>query len=229
MKLTDIQHIFFDLDHTLWDFDRNSALAFEQLFKKRKVSLTIQDFLKVYVPVNYRYWELYREDKVTKEDLRHGRLRDSFDLLNLKIPEESINAMAVDYIQFLPLNNHLLEGSLEILDYLRPNYKLHIITNGFEEVQYKKLTASGISEYFTTITTSEEAGCKKPQAQIFETALKKSGGLPGNSLMIGDNYEADVRGALNHGMTSIFFDYYGNSVQAEVRHIKKLKELRDYL
>ncbi|WP_372918069.1 YjjG family noncanonical pyrimidine nucleotidase [Salegentibacter sp.] len=229
MKLNEIEHIYFDLDHTLWDFDKNSALAFEQMFTKRKLPLKIEDFLEVYVPVNYKYWELYRDNLVSKEDLRFGRLKDSFDLLKIEASTQTINELSVEYIDFLPVNNHLLEGSLEILNYLKPKYKLHIITNGFEEVQHKKLTNSGISEFFSTVTTSEEAGVKKPHAHIFDTALKKAMTSPSRSLMIGDNLEADVKGARDFGMSTIYFDYYKKRAEVGEIQIQTLNELRDYL
>ncbi|PRX45224.1 YjjG family noncanonical pyrimidine nucleotidase [Salegentibacter salegens] len=229
MKLSNISHIFFDLDHTLWDFDRNSALAFERVFKFRKIPLEINDFLKIYMPVNFKYWERYRNDEVTKEALRYGRLKDSFDLLKFEADKDLIDNIAIDYIEYLPDHNFLLDGSKEVLDYLHKTYELHIITNGFEEVQHKKLTNSGISKYFTTITTSEEAGVKKPNKLIFEAALQKSSALAENSIMIGDNYEADCTGAKNCGIKPIFFDYYGNKENIGVIHIKTLNELKTYL
>lgn len=229
MKLSDIEHIYFDLDHTLWDFDKNSALAFEQMFSRRKISLKIEDFLKVYVPVNYKYWELYRDNQVSKEDLRIGRLKDSFELLNLETSARTIEELSIEYIEFLPENNHLLDGSVEILKYLEANYQLHIITNGFEEVQHKKLHNSGISKFFTTVTTSEEAGVKKPHSLIFETALNKASALPSKSLMIGDNLIADVKGAQHFGMSTIYFDYYRKKEKIDGRQIQTLNELRDYL
>ncbi|MGY5848991.1 YjjG family noncanonical pyrimidine nucleotidase [Salegentibacter sp. F14] len=229
MKLNNIDHIYFDLDHTLWDFDKNSALAFEQIFSKRKISIRIQDFLEVYVPVNFKYWELYRDNQVSKEDLRIGRLKDSFELLQMDTSTKTIEELSVDYIEYLPQNNHLLDGSLEILNYLEANYQLHIITNGFEEVQHKKLFNSGISNFFATVTTSEEAGVKKPHSLIFETALNKTSALPSQSLMIGDNLVADIKGALDFGMNSIYFDYYQKKEKIDVRQIQTLNELRDYL
>ena len=181
------------------------------------------------MPVNFKYWERYRNDQVTKEALRYGRLKDSFDLLKFEADKDLINNIAIDYIEYLPDHNHLLDGSKEVLDYLHKSYELHIITNGFEEVQHKKLANSGISKYFTTITTSEEVGVKKPNRLIFEAALKKSSATPENSIMIGDNYEADCTGAQNCGIKPIFFDYYGNKENIGVMHIKTLNELKTYL
>ena len=131
-KITDV---FFDLDHTLWDFDRNSGLAFQRVFQKHEIPLVLEDFLKVYEPINFNYWKAYREERVTKQALRRGRLVDTFVEFKLSYPTTIIDAIAVSYIDELPVNNHLLEGALEILDYLKSRYTMHIITNGFTEVQ----------------------------------------------------------------------------------------------
>lgn len=229
MKFNNIQHIFFDLDHTLWDFDKNSALAFEMLFREEKIEIGLQEFLDAYLPINYNYWELYRNNQISKESLRFGRLKDSFELLQYKVSAETIEVLSDKYLQFLPVFNHLLADTVEILKYLHPKYQLHIITNGFEEVQHNKLNNSNISIYFSTVTTSEEAGAKKPHPQIFEKAIKKSNALPANSLMIGDNYEADIQGAEKAGMQSVYFDYYKKNEILETLQIQKLNELRKYL
>ncbi|MCB7481239.1 YjjG family noncanonical pyrimidine nucleotidase [Christiangramia sediminis] len=229
MKLTNIEHIFFDLDHTLWDFDRNSALAFKEVFEKQKIELNIEEFLQVYMPINFRYWELYRNNSVSKEALRYGRLKDSFDRLMFEAQDSTINLIAENYIEYLPNNNHLLEGSIEILEHLKSEYKLHIITNGFEEVQYKKMRNSAILEYFDTITTSEDAGVKKPHPLIFEKALKKSGADKSKSVMIGDNLEADIFGAYDFGLQVIYLNSEGQGVQNQHPQIQKLNELLNYL
>lgn len=229
MKLNNIEHVFFDLDHTLWDFEKNSALAFQEIFEKRKINISIDDFLKVYKPINFKYWELYRDNSVTKESLRYGRLKESFDSLKFEATDTTINSLADDYIEYLPNNNNLLEDSVEVLDYLSQTYRLHIITNGFEEVQHRKMKNSGILEYFDSITTSEEAGVKKPHPEIFEKAIIKSNARPQNSVMIGDNLEADIIGAHKFGLNVIFLNSEKNVDQNEFPQIQKLKELLDYL
>ncbi|MFD1096830.1 YjjG family noncanonical pyrimidine nucleotidase [Salegentibacter chungangensis] len=229
MKLNNIEHVYFDLDHTLWDFDRNSSLAFQKIFELHKMEVELNDFLEVYMPVNFRYWELYRDNKVSKEALRYGRLKESFNLLEMDTTDEVIDLLAKDYIKYLPVNNHLLDGTKEVLDYLKPKYKLHIITNGFQEVQHTKMSNSGILEYFETITTSEEAGVKKPHALIFEKALGKSKANASNSVMIGDNYEADIQGAKDFGLHSIFFDYHNKPEPIDEIRIKTLNEITSYL
>lgn len=157
-----LKHVFFDLDHTLWDFEKNSDLAFAEIFLKNNIGIDLPLFLKHYSPINHEYWAKYRNDQVTKEDLRFGRLEDTFKEIEIAITKHQIALLAEDYIAYLPKNNHLFDDTLLTLDYLQSKYKLHIITNGFSEVQSLKLNNSNINHYFETITTSEEAGVKKP-------------------------------------------------------------------
>ena len=214
-----VKDVFFDLDHTLWDFDKNSMLAFKRVFKKFKINIEFDAFLKIYEPINLEYWKKYREDKVSKENLRRGRLIDSFNFFDLIYTTEKIDKIADAYIQELPNDNHLFEGALEILDYLTLKYKLHIITNGFEEVQHKKLKNSGIDHYFSTVTTSEEVGLKKPNPKVFLTALNKANSLPAQSVMIGDSLEADILGANNIGMQTIFYNYRNENISKKIKSI----------
>jgi len=224
-----VKDIFFDLDHTLWDFDKNSMLAFKRVFKKFKITIEFDAFLKIYEPINIEYWKKYREDKVSKENLRRGRLIDSFNYFDLIYSTEKIDEIADAYIQELPFDNHLFEGAVEILDYLILKYKLHIITNGFEEVQHKKLKNSGIDHYFSTVTTSEEVGVKKPNPKVFLTALNKANSLPTQSVMIGDSLEADILGANNIGMQTIFYNYRNESISKKIKSIDSLLEIKNYL
>ncbi len=229
MRNSDIKDVFFDLDHTLWDFDRNSSLAFERVFQKYRIELPLVDFLKEYEPINLIYWKKYREELVTKEELRRGRLTETFDLFNLKFPLETIDALSVCYIEELPMDNHLFIGTSEILKYLSRKYNLHIITNGFEEVQHLKLQNSGIKKYFDTVTTSEEVGVKKPNTIIFETALLKASAVPKKSIMIGDSFEADIVGAAKAGMHTLFFNYRNEEVVPPYFAINELSEIKNYL
>lgn len=229
MKFSNIKHIFFDLDHTLWDFDKNSGLAFNSIFVKNKIAVTLEDFLEVYTPINTNYWKLYREEKVTKDALRYGRLKETFDALKINVTDEQIETLSIDYIDHLPLHNHLLSGSLEILEYLQEKYTMHIITNGFKEVQHKKLESSGIQKYFATVTTSEDVGVKKPHKAIFETALKSAGAKKEESIMIGDNFEADFMGAMDFGMQAILYNYYKEKFAPEYYQVLKMAELSKFL
>ena len=229
MKIENIKHVFFDLDHTLWDFDKNSSLTFQKIFELHKLELEINEFIKVYEPINLKYWKLYREEQIDKASLRYGRLKDSFDLLNFQADDELIHQLSVDYIEHLASFNHLFEGTLDLLDYLHPKYELHIITNGFEEVQLRKMTSSNITKYFKTITNSEMAGVKKPNPIIFNHALEVANAKPHESIMIGDSYEADILGALNVGYDAIFFNYNNQTIEAKIKQVKDLLEIKMYL
>ncbi|CAA0152655.1 YjjG family noncanonical pyrimidine nucleotidase [Tenacibaculum maritimum] len=224
-----IQHIFFDLDHTLWDFERNSELAFQRIFEERKIPISITDFLKIYKPINFKYWKLYREEKVSKEALRYNRLKETFEELTYSISTELIIAISEDYINFLSDYNHLFEGTIEILDYLKEKYELHIITNGFKEVQHLKMEKSGIKKYFTHIITSESIGVKKPDPKIFAYAMKLAKATPKNCIMIGDSYEADVIGGLDMGMSAIYCNLEKKENIKGISTIQSLIELKQYL
>ncbi len=224
-----ITDIFFDLDHTLWDFDTNSVLAFDKIFKQHHPTIDTTDFIAIYAPINQACWKLYQVDKISHEELRYNRLKLSFDAMNYSISDEQIHKISHDYIEFLPDNNQLFDGALEILEYLYPKYKLHIITNGFAEVQHKKIANSGIADYFKTITNSEMAGVKKPHASIFEFALSLAKTQKQNAVMIGDCIEADVNGAMNFGMKAIWFDQHQTPTPDGVVTIKHLLELKELL
>lgn len=211
--MINVTDVFFDLDHTLWDFERNSALAFQQVFQKNKLDINLDDFLKIYIPKNHNYWKLFREDKITKEDLRYRRLMEVFEDLGYKTSTEEINQLSEDYIVFLPQHNFLFDHTVDTLDYLFKKYKLHIITNGFKEVQHIKMKNSCIDHYFSTVTTSEDVGVKKPHPLIFEKALAKAKTSYDKSIMIGDNLEADIIGAENYGIKAIHFTSLGSSKQ----------------
>lgn len=228
MKFTNIEDIFFDLDHTLWDFDRNSALAFDLIFKQEKLDICLADFLEAYLPINENYWKLYRENEISKEHLRTHRLKDCFEIMRYNISSMVIENLSDSYLRQLPNFNNLVQDTEEVLEYLQRKYKLHIITNGFQEIQQSKLNNSRIAKYFSTITTSEEAGAKKPHIQIFDMAFKKAKAQPGKSVMIGDSYDADIVGAKNAGMEVVFFDYYGKKENYGIPHIHMLKELKAF-
>ncbi len=225
-KITDI---FFDLDHTLWDFDRNSSLAFQRVFSTHKIDVNLEQFLKVYEPINFAYWKLFREERVSKQELRRGRLIDAFKPFQIKYPVETIDALAHSYIEELPVDNHLFDGVQDILVYLSEKYNLHIITNGFEEVQHLKLKNSGIHSFFKTVTSSEEVGVKKPNPIIFKKGLEKAKTTPKQSLMIGDSFEADILGAENVGMQTIFFNYRNETIPNQYVEIHFLHDLKNRL
>ncbi|RED19675.1 putative hydrolase of the HAD superfamily [Flavobacterium cutihirudinis] len=226
---TTITDVFFDLDHTLWDFDKNSEMAFDRIFKSKYPEIKTPDFIEKYAPINQQCWKLYQEDKITHVELRYNRLKFSFDALDYQISDESINDIANDYIEFLTDNNHLFDGAIEVLEYLKPKYRLHIITNGFASVQDKKINNASLGGYFKTITNSELAGVKKPNSIIFDYAVNLAQTSKSSSIMIGDCLDADVNGALNAGLDAIFFNEKNIEVSQNIKQIKHLLELKKYL
>jgi len=229
MKINGIKHIFFDLDHTLWDFDKNSALTFEKIFMLNNLQVPLNDFISVYEPINLNYWKLYRNEQIEKADLRYGRLNDAFLELGFKVEDEIIYRLSDDYIAHLSSFNHLFEDTFHILEYLKPNYQLHIITNGFKEVQQGKLKNSGIESFFQTVTNSEMVGVKKPNPRIFLHALEIADALINESIMIGDNLEADIEGALRIGLDAIMFNYKNENIPSSIKQVKNLLDLKVYL
>ncbi len=229
--MTKIKHVFFDLDHTLWDFETNSALAFQKIFQDHNLEIDLDAFLTVYKPLNFHYWKLYREEKVSKPELRYKRLKETFDSLNQEVSDTLIDHLSEDYIENLPRFNHLMDGSLDILNYLQGDYQLHIITNGFQEVQTRKMETTKILHYFDQVITSESVGVKKPNPRVFEHALKVSKADRKESIMIGDSLEADIQGALNVGMRAILCDFENIIDQRKEDFIlvNKLQEIKQYL
>ena len=221
-KITDI---FFDLDHTLWDFEKNSGLTFEKIFKLKNLDIPLSHFLEVYNPINHHYWKLYRNNEITQEKLRFGRLADTFSKLNITHDESTILDVSKDYINYLSDFPHLFEGTHRLLKYLQNDYKLHIITNGFEVVQHHKIKNSGLDSYFDQVFTAEKVGFKKPHPQIFKEALAKTGTYEGSALMIGDSLEADILGALANGMQAIHFNSHHEPAHEHCIIVNSLDEI----
>lgn len=225
-----IKHIFFDLDHTLWDFEKNSALAFEKIFQELNFNINSQQFMDIYNPINVAYWKLYEKNEIDQETLRVSRVKDAFETLNYSVTLDEINIISNLFIEYLTSNNHLIEGTIETLDYLKDKYVLHIITNGFSFVQDVKLQKSNLDKYFVTITNSEAAGHKKPHENIFKHALTIANASKAESIMIGDSFEADVLGAQNFGIKAVFFNPANEMVSNnEILQIHSLTQLKNIL
>lgn len=227
--MTSIKHIFFDLDHTLWDFESNSKNTYIQIFQENDIQIDMDVFLEKYIPINHQYWKLYRDEKVTKANLRIGRLKDAFDAVNYAVSDTMIDKLAVEYIDNLANYNQLFDGAIELLGYLQPKYNLHIITNGFKEIQQAKLDNSGIADFFDEVITSESVGVKKPNPKVFHHALDLTKAKTYESLMIGDNLEADIYGAKNVGMKTLFFNPDNQIVPKDIIDVKHLLEIKQIL
>ncbi|WP_346857101.1 YjjG family noncanonical pyrimidine nucleotidase [uncultured Draconibacterium sp.] len=200
-------HLFFDLDNTLWDFKQNSKLTMEITFHAFGIgnqNRTFEEFFEVYSEINHFLWAAYRKKEISKKELTRKRFQLTFDQLQITgIDSDEMNSA---YLAEMPKQKVLEPGTLDVLEYLKQErYKLFIITNGFSEVQHKKLHSSGLAPFFEKVFISEELKCPKPGHLIFEHAIKSSNAKKGRSLMIGDDWDVDVIGALKFGIDSVYY------------------------
>lgn len=225
--------LFFDLDHTLWDFETNSMETIQELYHTYDLAalgiIDFDGFYKTYSEHNHRLWDRYSKGFIKQEELRWKRVYLS--LLDFKVANEKLaKEISVAYLDILPNKKHLFPYTFEILDYLKlKDYRMHLITNGFESVQFKKISNSGLADYFIEVITSEASNSLKPHKAIFEYALKNANATVSESIMIGDNESADIQGGINIGMDTIFV----NHIQAipkvpatyTITHLKELETI----
>lgn len=229
-----IQHIFFDLDNTLWDHRRNAYLTIKDLFEKEEISLkyniNFEEFHFVYHEINEKLWEDIRDGIIDKEYLRKHRFYDTFNHFGVDDPELAMY-FEEHFLDKILNYNELVEGAEYILEYLKAkSYTLHIISNGFKEVTERKCILSGIDKYFQTITSADLVGVRKPRPEIFEYSLNLSEATKENSILIGDDWVADVVGAQNFGMDVIFFDVLKENKSEEgLKVITYLLQIKEYL
>lgn len=226
-------HLFFDLDHTLWDFETNSHEALTELYERHDLRArgidSCTEFISTYKKINEHYWALYSTSQVEKEVLRTVRFQKTLNHFGIEDYELGTK-IGDDYIDITPRKPGLLPNTLHVLDTLKERYRLHIITNGFEEVQDVKMISSGLDGYFEKIITSEKVGEKKPHPEVFQFALNSANAQAAESLMIGDNLLADVIGAREIGMDQVYFNPYQVPHKEEVSYeIADLKELLEFL
>ncbi len=225
------KHLFFDLDHTLWDFDANAKATLTDLYALfelgTKVAAPFEDFYRKYLYHNEILWDKYHNGLISAEDLKWKRMWRT--LLDFKIGDEVLSRqLSGKFLELLPTKKLLFPYTTELLDYLLDKkYVLHLITNGFEKTQWSKLSNSGLDKYFTHVITSEASNSLKPKKEIFEYAMDKAGASLKESIMIGDNLEADIQGAMNAGMDSVFVNHINATAHLQptytVYHLKELE------
>lgn len=228
------KHLFFDLDHTLWDFETNSKESLFELFVSHRLNETLTPdfelFYEKYSFHNKRLWYRYNHGFIRQDELKWKRMWHT--LLDFKIGDESLSRqLSQEYLEILPTKKALFPHTREILKYLSDkDYKLHLITNGFEKVQWHKLENAKIDKYFSEVITSETACCLKPHKEIFDFAISKAGCCYKEGIMLGDNLDADILGAMNAGMDTIFVNHINESTTLTPTYIiYHLKELEDIL
>ncbi|MBC7508948.1 MAG: noncanonical pyrimidine nucleotidase, YjjG family [Ferruginibacter sp.] len=228
------KHLFFDLDHTLWDFDKNAKHALSELFTEFelhiKVTPVFDDFYRKYLHHNEILWERYQKGFISAEDLKWKRMWRT--LLEFKIGDELLSkSLSQRFLEILPTKKEVFPHTMEILTYLtKKGYTLHLITNGFEKTQWSKLRNSGLDHFFTEVITSEGSNSLKPKKEIFDYALLKAKATLRESIMIGDNLDADIQGALNAGMDCIFVNHINNMNELvkptyTVTHLNQLEHI----
>ncbi|GJM60165.1 MULTISPECIES: YjjG family noncanonical pyrimidine nucleotidase [Persicobacter] len=227
------KYIFFDLDHTLWDFEKNSSLVLKDLFEEHQISstgenITLEAFLEEYEKVNHQLWALYNKDEISKEDLRDSRFTTV--IRNLGGNPDLISAnLGEVYLEKSPHMPHVFPNTFETLEALKSQYPLYIITNGFEEVQHIKMEASKLAPYFEAVFTSEKAGYKKPHKGIFNFAMETIEAQPEECIMIGDNFDTDIAGAKKAQIDHIFFNptrkKHGKKIQHEVHDLIQILDI----
>ena len=228
-----IKHIFFDLDNTLWDFENNSKKTIFELIHEytlsQKCGCLPDAFYKTYLHVNEDLWALYRKNLITKEQLRSSRFTNTMLYFGYDDKELGI-VLEENYIMRSPQQKGLVEGTIEVLDYLSSKYHLHIITNGFKEIQHIKIENCNLNHYFKNIFISEEIGFNKPDSRIFEYALNHVSALKSEAVMIGDDWDADIIGAEQFGIKPIYFSRKKNGNENKlVSQIENLMQLKEML
>ena len=224
------RHLFFDLDHTLWDFEKNASETLHTLYERHNFArfgtFKVEEFISVYSDINHALWRLYQSNKITQEQLRDVRFVRTLTRLN--VPEDQIpTTISAEFTEILPQKSAVFPHTHEVLDYLKLNYRMHLITNGFNDIQSTKLASSNLAHYFEEVITSEHSGHLKPDPRMFQHALERTGAIAAESLMIGDNLECDVLGAYNAGIDQVYFNpdkrRHFNQITHEISCLSDLK------
>lgn len=233
MKNT-IRHIFFDLDNTLWDHRKNAELTLNELFERKGIqesyNILFDEFHSKYDEINEDLWVKIRDGLIDKDFLRKHRFYDTF--MHFGVDDEQLAAyFEKHFLDEIIQYNELIEGTIEILDYLKKKgYILHVVSNGFHEVTRRKVEMSGMDKYFETIVSADDAKAMKPDERIFQYALDLANAQKEESIFIGDDWVADVKGSQRFGLDVIYFDVLRkNKTEEGLKTIQYLKEIKNYL
>ncbi|HEY9117733.1 MAG TPA: YjjG family noncanonical pyrimidine nucleotidase [Roseivirga sp.] len=227
------QHIFFDLDHTLWDYDANAAESLFELYEHYNFAklgaFTKEELVAVFFEVNHGLWDLYNQHRIGRGDIRKRRFPQIFQKLRVALEHLPEN-LEQEYIALAPTKDKVFPHAEEILDYLAPKYEIHLITNGFDDIQTTKLQSSRLDKYFKQVVTSESSKSRKPNPRIFEVAFELTGASAYDSIMIGDNLDSDIAGAKRIEMDHVWFNPNRIATNVTIQHeISNLLELKSIL
>jgi putative hydrolase of the HAD superfamily len=226
------RHLFFDLDHTLWDFNANARLTLSELYEELELEKAgvndFEEFITNYLQNNELLWEKYRNGQIKADELRWKRMWNT--LAEFAITDEELaRKMGQRFLEMLPTRKALFPHALDTLQYLKDKgYQLHLITNGFEETQHCKLRNCGISHFFVEVITSEGSNSMKPKREIFDFALNRAKAMQHHSIMIGDSIEVDIKGAINAGIDQVYVNHLGEVCDIQPTYmVNSLRELKD--
>ena len=211
--------LFVDFDDTLYDTHGNSVIALKETFEAYHLERYFDDpqaFYDAYWEANIDLWGRYSKGEITRDYLIVERFRRPLSVSKeMEVTEQLCLEMSDKFLDFCSTKPVVVEGAHELMDYLRDRgYRMHMTSNGFHEVQYKKLAACGLRDYFDTIVLSEDAGANKPSQAFFDYAFSKTGAKPETTLMIGDNLQTDIFGAMAAGMDALLFNRWGYDIKS---------------
>lgn len=226
------KNLFIDLDDTVYDFSAASEESFRETYELLQYSRffdSFEHYLSIYKPHNLELWRIYGEGKITKEELNKRRYSYPLECVGIH-DQELADTFCREALSRIPTKGPLMPGATELLEYLRPKYRMFILSNGFKELQSRKMHSAGIDKYFDGLILSEDIGVNKPNRELYDHALQKTGSTLEESLMIGDMFETDIAGAANIGMEQIYYNPKGKQGHPfvptyEVKHLLEIKEI----
>ena len=224
--------LFIDLDDTVYDFTAASRESFKEsydLLHYERYFNSFEQYMEIYEPHNLELWRIYGEGKITKAELNRRRYLHPLETVGVNDPQLA-EEFCRNALGLIPTKDKLIDGAIELLEYLRPKYSMYILSNGFKELQSHKMRTAGIDRYFDGLILSEDIGVNKPNRELYDYALQKSGSTVEESIMIGDMFDTDIAGAANIGMDQIYFNPKGKKGHPfapthEVTHLLQIKDI----